>query len=143
MKGLWCYEVSGIIHVHVTTHYNVPQAPNVHHRLQQMTALQLVTLEIQHCAKPENNTHKLFFVKALTSTEKRVFREIKLEKSTQTRGSNSTFPSHCSYGFVELNKFCKVAIGQRDTDERDYCAAIYYHKVDARHYRIHFAIFLE
>lgn len=101
---------------------------------------QLVTLEIQHCAKPEN-THKLFFVKALTSTEKTaVFREIKSEKSTQS-GSNSTFPNHCSYGFVELNKFCKVAIAQRDTDERNYCAAIYYHKVDAKHYRIHFSIF--
>ena len=66
-----------------------------------------------------------------------MFHDIKSEKSIQ---GNSFFPSHCSYGFVELSKFCKFGVAQQGTDKRDYCAAIYYQEEDARRHRVYFTI---
>ena len=102
-----------------------------------------VTLEIQHCAKPEN-IQKLSFIRAIRSTsEKKAaqFHIIEIGEDSQTDGIfYSSFPYHTSYGFVELSKFCQFGVIQRDTDERDYCANVYYREDSARQHKVYFTI---
>ena len=96
-----------------------------------------LTLEIQHCAKPENN-HKLCFIRSTSGSNFHV-----IEPGDNLLTENifcSLFPRHTSYGFVQLDKFCKFAIVQKGTDERLYRANVYHHEVDIQHQRLHFSI---
>ena len=92
-----------------------------------------VTLEIQHCAKREN-VHKLCFIRSKANSNFQII--------ASNRKSQAFFAQHTSHGFIELETFCQLAVGQRGSDERDYCASVYRscHVDSVRHHRIHFAI---
>lgn len=94
-------------------------------------------LEIQHCAKPEN-IHKLCFNKSDKTGSK--FHIIDGDGGVQTNTFDSFFPQHTSYGFLELDKFCETAIGQKGTPEPCYRANIYRREEDARQHTFHFNI---
>ena len=96
-----------------------------------------LTLEVQHCAKQENN-HKLSFIRSTSGSS---FHIIEPGENLLTENIFcSHFLRHTSYGFVELDKFCKFGIVQKGTDERLYRANVYRHEVDIRHQRLHFSI---
>lgn len=105
--------------------------------------LKPVTLEIQHCAKPKN-THKLSFVRAIRSSSEQktsFFHVVEAGENSQTDSIlYSCFPHHTSYGFVELSKFCQFGVIQRDINERDYCANVYYREDNARKHGVYFTI---
>ena len=75
-----------------------------------------VKLEIQHCAKPDC-TSSLSFVRASTNQEKLpyTFEDLK--------GGN--FTSCTSYGTLEVNKFCAIAIAG-DSKAKRYLASLFY-----------------
>ena len=72
---------------------------------------QPLTLEIEHCSKPENAS-KLCFIRA--------------NSMGHPEAIPGNFPSHSSYGFIELNSFCRYGIGQIGIEDRQYCASSYY-----------------
>ena len=90
-----------------------------------------LTLEIQHCAKPES-TSQLCFVKAssMDRGKERINFEIVV----------GNFPRHSSYGFIELDRFCLYGVGKKGAEERQYCASCYYSEERKRH-NIHFTVF--
>ena len=96
-----------------------------------------LTLEMQHCARRES-VHKLCFIRSRSRADAS-FQVIESDDHSQFE---SFFPRHTNYGFIELDKFCRLAIGQRGSDERDYCANVYRrsHKDDDKCHIIHFAI---
>ena len=92
-----------------------------------------LTLEIQHCAKLEDNK-ELCFVRTISGLKLQVL---------QCGDPNifySHFPRHTSYGFVELDKFCKFSVVQRGVAKILYRANIYRYGVDQRHHKFHFNI---
>ena len=91
----------------------------------------LLTLEIQHCAKPEGAS-QLCFVKAssMDHGEERV--------NFETIPGN--FSRHSSYGFIELDSFSRYGIGKKGAKERQYCASTHYIE-DNKSHKIHFTIF--
>ena len=96
-----------------------------------------LTLEIQHCAKPENNKG-LCFIRSISGSHFKV-----VESGGDVQSENvyySHFPRHTSYGFVELDKFCKFGVVHRGVAERLYRANIYHYRVDQRHHKFHFNI---
>ena len=92
---------------------------------------QPLTLEIQHCAKPES-TSQLCFVKA--SSMDRGKERINFETVV------GNFPRHSSYGFIELDSFCLYGVGKKGAEERQYCASCYYSEEHKKH-NIHFTVF--
>ena len=93
---------------------------------------QPLTLEIQHCAKPENAS-KLLFIRAssMDSHEERI--------NFETLPGN--FSNQNSYGYVELDSFSGYyGVGQEGAEDREYCASSYYHEQYKNH-KIHFTIF--
>ena len=96
-----------------------------------------LTLEIQHCAKRENN-EKLYFVKSTSGSNSQM-----IDSGENLKNENilySHFPRHTSYGFVELDKFCKFGVVQRGETDRLYRANIYHYGFDSRHHKFHFNI---
>ena len=91
---------------------------------------QPLTLEIQHCAKPEN-VSKLCFIKA-TSMDDR-------EGRVTFKAVAGNFPVSSSYGFIELDSFSRYGIGQKSAKERQYCASIFYCEDNMAH-KIYFTI---
>ena len=99
------------------------------------TFLQPITLEIQHCAK-QQNIQALSFVKARSTKDKS---EIKLDKALGCCGTNhGVFPSHSSYGFIQLDHFCVV---QEGSEDRQYRANLYYLPQSVGKFEIHFTVF--
>lgn len=76
-----------------------------------------VTIEIQHCAKPEN-TAKLKFVKTFC-TQKTLPYSFKYVEGGH-------FNTSSSYGVLDLDSFSGVAITQEGTADRLYYAKLYY-----------------
>ena len=95
-----------------------------------------LTLEIQHCAKLENN-EELSFVRSTSGSN---FQIIESRDVLSENVYYSHFPRHTSYGFVELDKFCKFGIIQKGIFKRLYRANIYRYGVDQRHHNFHFII---
>ena len=90
-----------------------------------------LTLEIQHCAKPEN-TSKLCFVKS-TSIDYR-------EERVTFEEVAGNFLGRSSYGFTELDSFSKYGIGQKGAKERQYCASSFYCEDPNKLHKIYFTI---
>ena len=88
-----------------------------------------LTLELDHCAKSENiGLLKLQFVRAVCSQKHLPYAFEKL---------GGTFNN--TYGAIELNSFSGVAITQEGSEEREYCAMLFYLVI---HYElfIHFVV---
>ena len=92
---------------------------------------QPLTLEIQHCAKPEG-APQLCFVKAssMDCGEDGVYFET----------VEGNFSRHSSYGFIELDSFSWYGVGKKGAKEIQYCASCYYSEEHKSH-KIHFTIF--
>ena len=98
-------------------------------------------LDIQHCAK-QGSIHKLCFIRS-TSANKG-FDMIDSGDDKADHVDDSCFPQHCSYGYIELYRFCKYAAAQtqteRDSCERVYRVNIFYEEESASRYKVHFVI---
>ena len=81
------------------------------------TFTKVLTLEIDHCAKSEN-VSKLCFVRAVCTQPNLpyIFRRL----------DGGQFSHSSSYGVMELKCFSGVAISQEGSEEREYCARLYY-----------------
>jgi hypothetical protein len=92
---------------------------------------QPLTLEIQHCAKPESAS-KLYFIKAssVDRGEERV--------NFETVAGN--FSHHSSYGFIELDSFSEYGVVEEGAEDREYSASSYYSE-EHRSHKIHFTVF--
>ena len=75
-----------------------------------------LSLEIDHCAKLDN-TSRLSIVRAVCSQEHLPYTFKRL---------GGTFNQHSSSGTIELSGFSGVAATQGDSEEREYCAMLYY-----------------
>ena len=96
-----------------------------------------VTLEIQHCAK-QKNLSKLNFVKGSSLDHLLPFTFNKAIGCCNT--NHGIFPSHSSYGFIELDGFSGYSVTQENSEERHYCAYLYYTKKDDTQYLIDFVV---
>ena len=76
-----------------------------------------LSLEIQHCALPENS-HRLFMVKAVC-TQKVLPYSFKFVYG-------GTFSKHSSYGVIELDSFSGVGVVQDRAEERRYWSSVFY-----------------
>ena len=76
-----------------------------------------ITLEIQHCAPPENS-HRLFMTRA-SSTPKDLPYSFKVIHG-------GTFSKHTPYGIITLEHFCANAVIQERSDERCYWSGVFY-----------------
>ena len=92
---------------------------------------QPLTLEIQHCAKPENAS-RLCFLKA-TSVDDH-------EEGVMFEAVAGNFLGHSLYGFTELDSFSRYGIGQKGAKERQYCASSFFCEDPGMVHKIHFAI---
>ena len=77
-----------------------------------------ITMEIQHCAKLQNDANLLSFVRAVCSRKQLPY------TFKQLPGGN--FNSHSSYGVIELNSFSGVGVTQEGSEDREYCSRIFY-----------------
>ena len=99
--------------------------------------LKPVTLEIQHCAKHQN-LQALSFVKA-RSVEGQT--EVKFNRALGCCGTNhGVFPSHSSYGFIQLDRFCGYGVIQEGSEDRQYRANLYYLPQSFDLWEIHFTV---
>ena len=89
-----------------------------------------VSLEIQHCARPENVT-KLSFVRAVCTQEELpyIFKEL-----------NSCFTNSSSYGLLRLQRFSGIAITQKVSQDREYIARLFYLNPTISTYEIHLVV---
>ena len=90
---------------------------------------QPLTLEIQHCTT-QGELAQLHFLKDDSKDHSGIFTTI----------DGGTFPHYSSYGFIELNEFCRVGIGKKGSIKRDYCASVYYQDNGTIVCKIHFVI---
>jgi serine/threonine-protein phosphatase 6 regulatory ankyrin repeat subunit B len=95
----------------------------------------LVTLQIQHCVTQQDSLHNLCFVRSPRAGSS--FQVFQSNTGSQS-AAVGCFLEHSSYGFIELDRFCKFAIA--GFGKRDYRANTYRHEDDARHHKIHFVI---
>ena len=96
-----------------------------------------LTVEIQHCAKLENSKELCF----IRSTSGSNFKAV--ESGGDIHSENvyySHFPQNTSYGFVELDKFCKLGVSQNGVANREYCANLYRYGIDQKHHKFHFNV---
>ena len=78
--------------------------------------IEALTLELDHCAKLEDiDLQKLHFVRALCSQKHLPYAFEKLGGNFNSSG-----------GAIELNSFSGVAITQEGSEEREYCAMLFY-----------------
>jgi hypothetical protein len=92
---------------------------------------QPLTLEIQHCAKPEG-APQLCFVKARSMGRG--------EDGIHFETVVGHFSHHSSYGFIELDSFSGYGVGKKGAKERQYSASSYYSEGQKSH-KIHFTVF--
>ena len=90
-----------------------------------------LSLEIQHCARPEN-VSKLSFVKALCSQESLPY--------TFRRQQGGRFSSSSSYGVLELESFSGVGLTQEGSEDREYIARLFYQSETIYSYDIHLVV---
>ena len=76
-----------------------------------------LSLEIQHCALPENS-HRLFMARA-ACTQKDLPYTFKLLHG-------GTFNKHSSYGVIGLHSFSGVGVAQERSEERRYWSSVFY-----------------
>ena len=76
-----------------------------------------ITIQVQHCAKPENAA-KLKFVKAFC-TQKALPYSFKYVEG-------GYFHASSSYGVLDLRSFSGIAVTQEGSEDRLYCAKLYY-----------------
>ena len=90
-----------------------------------------ISMEIQHCARPENIS-KLSFVKALCSQASLpyIFR----------RQQGGRFTGSSPYGVLELESFSGVAVTQEGSEDREYIARLFYLSPTAYSYDIHLVV---
>ena len=107
--------VSGIfwLHCEARCRFNVP-----------------ISVEIQHCALPEN-TSKLHFVKAFCSQKN-------LPYTFSDVGGR--FNDKSSYGVLELNSFSGLAVILRGSSGREYIARLFYLNQTTSTYEIHMVV---
>ena len=109
----------------VSTVYWIKSTPKI-------TFKQPITLEIQSCAKPAN-VSRLLFLKAHSSpADKLPYDFLPLE--------SGVFSAHTAYGSIQLDHFCGLAVGQKDTDERNCCTSLFYLGDNDRKKRIDFVV---
>ena len=89
-----------------------------------------LTLEISHCAKSENSS-KLSFIRAVCSQEQ-------LPYSFEHIGGD--FNSHSSYGVINLDRFSGIGAIQEGSEDRKYCARLFYLGRDNISHEIHFVV---
>ena len=89
-----------------------------------------ISVEINHCAKSEN-VSKLSFVKVLCTQEE-------LPYTFQRVGGK--FSRYSSYGTIELESFSGLSVAQDGSDEREYCALLFYLHHGIFSHTIHFVI---
>ena len=92
---------------------------------------QPLTLEIQHCAMPENAS-KLCFIRASSMDHR--------EEGIHFEAITGNFSRHSVYGFIELQSFCRFGIAQKGVEDREYTASSYY-SGEHKNHKIHFTIF--
>ena len=97
-----------------------------------------ITLEIQHCAK-QDNLHTLSFVKTTSIEGQSLYMFRKTTGCSQT--SHGVFPSHSSYGFIQVDGFCGYGVTQESSEDRQYRANLYYLAQGVSRCQIHFAVF--
>ena len=90
-----------------------------------------VSVEIQHCARPENIS-KLSFVKAVCSQESLPY--------TFRRQRSGRFTSSSSYGVLELESFSGAGVTQEGSEDREYIARLFYQCQTIRNYEIHLVV---
>ena len=91
-----------------------------------------ITVEIQHCVKPENvGNLNMKFVRAACSDKQLLyfFKEL--------RGGN--FSQHSSYGVIQVDGFSGLAITQEGSEDREYCSQLFY-ICQPNSYKIHFVM---
>ena len=91
-----------------------------------------ISMEIQHCARPENIS-KLNFVKAFGLQENLpyIFRHL-----------GGCFTSNSSYGVLELDSFSRsgLAVIQEGSEDRQYIARLFYLSQKNSTYEIHLVV---
>ena len=87
-----------------------------------------VSLEIQHCARPENIS-KLAFVKALCSQESLPY--------TFRQQQGGRFTNSSSYGVLQLESFSGAGVVQEESEDREYIARLFYQSQKIGSYDIH------
>ena len=96
-----------------------------------------ITLEVQHCAK-EHNLQALGFVKARPVED---HSEVEFNKVLGCYGiDHGVFPSHSSYGFIELDSFSGYGVVQEGSEDREYRANLYYLPQSINQWQIHFTV---
>ena len=90
-----------------------------------------VSVEIQHCARPENIS-KLSFVKAVCSQESLPY--------TFRRQRGGRFTSSSSYGVLELESFSGAGITQEGSEDREYIARLFYQNQTVKSCDIHLVV---
>ena len=89
-----------------------------------------ISVEIQHCAKPENLS-QLSFVRTSCAQKQLPYTFKKI---------GGLFNGHSSYGYIELDNFSGIGVTQDDSDERQYCASLYSHSREMQRPEIDFTI---
>ena len=90
-------------------------------------------LEIQHCAKPENSSN-LSFVRSSSNRDKLLYTFKPLE--------GGQFTSNSSYGSLNVNRFCGIAVvGPSGAEE--YIASLFYLRHERAYWDIHFVVTLD
>ena len=92
--------------------------------------IQAISVEIEHCAIKEN-TAKLNIVKSHCRQENLPYTFKKL---------GGSFTEHSSYGYIEVDSFSGVAVTQDGSEERQYCAGLYYLEKTRLNPEIHFVV---
>ena len=88
-----------------------------------------ISIEIQHCAQSAN-FNNLSFVRA-SSAQKLpfIFRHL-----------GGYFTDRSSYGVLQLSTFSGLGVAQRGSNDRDYCASLFYHGNTERRQEVHFVV---
>ena len=91
-----------------------------------------ITLEMHHCAKSQSAS-TLRFVKASC-------RQKQLPYTFEEISVGGKFNSHSSYGVLNLESFSGIGTVQSGSEDRQYCAMLFYFNYSISHHRIDFVI---
>ena len=89
-----------------------------------------ISVEINHCAKSENIS-KLSFVKAHCTQEELPYTFQKME---------GKFSQYSSYGTTDIESFSGLSVVQDGSDEKEYCALLFYLSQSVLSHTVHFVI---
>ena len=91
---------------------------------------ELISLEIQHCARTEDLS-KLNFVRAVCTQK---------DLPYTFRRLNPVFSSNSSYGLIRLQRFSGLAITHEGSPDREYIARLFYLNPNVFTYDIHLVV---